>query len=246
MFFNVVGEAGVPGGNPANLYSTDGVVFSSDRLHTVGADLTGVVNDKLFSCSFWFKRTITGGTDHIWHNDGARFVIRFNTGNRLQVKDNGTIIFLQTSVITDTASWHHFMCSFDLSDTARRHAYVDGVSDAQWVNYTDTNIFFSRSGHAVGSQENSLFNDYDGELADFWWAANQYIDLGLQGNREKFRDIDGKPVDLASDGSKPTGTQPLVYFKGAASVWNAGTNAGSAQNFTMDPGSVTDSSADPP
>ncbi len=245
MFFNVVGEAGVPSGNPANLYSTVGVAFDEDRLHTSGADLTGNADSKLVSGSFFFRRVSTGGNQDIWHSDGDRFLISISS-NLLRVRGNsGSVLDLQIATITDTDSWHHLMFSVDMADTGKRHSYLDGVSTATWATYVNSNIDFTRSGHAVGSVESITgFNDYKGNLADFWLAFGQYIDLSLQGNRERFIDGSGKPVDLGSDGSKPTGTPPLVFFKGDASVWNAGTNLGSAQNFTMG-ASVTDASSSP-
>jgi len=51
-----------------------------------------------------------------------------------------------------------------------------------------------------------------------------------------------RPADLGSNGSTPTGTQPLIYFNGDAA--SAGTNAGSGGNFTIN-GSPTDAETNP-
>ena len=87
---------------------------------------------------------------------------------------------------------------------------------------------------------------WNGDIAEVYYAQ-EYVDLSVQANREKFISGTGtgaKPVDLGNDGSIPTGTQPLIYFRGAKDTWNAGTNAGSGGDFTMS-GAVVDSSNEP-
>ncbi len=243
MFLSVVGESGVPSGNPANLYVAEAVRFNDDRLHTAGADLTpGNVDSKLGIFSFWFKLFSTGSTVFIWHSDSGDFQIRRFSDDQIRISGNG-LDLRTTTAITDTTSWHNLVASWDRGN-GLAHLYVDGAEDANVVSITDVNIDYTRFGHAVGSLESAKGNTLDAEVADLWLAPNQFLDLSIQGNRERFRDTLGKPVDLGSDGSSPTGTAPLVFFKGDASVWNAGTNSGSAQDFTMD-GSVTDATSSP-
>ena len=226
-------------------YITTGVKFDQDREESNGS-LTGpnMGDGKLFTCSFWFRRPASGTSGLFYHNQGSRLSIQWSS-NRIRVDTNGTQIEAYTSAITDTTSWHHYIISFDLTDTGKRHIYVDGVSDATWTSYVNSNINFNRTNHAVGSQVTSDLNNLKENLADFWFAPNQYIDVPA--NPLLFRSAAGKPVFLGDNGELPTATGPAIFFKGNAAVWNAGTNFGTAQNFTMEGGSgaVTDSPTSP-
>lgn len=229
-------------------YITTGVKFDQDRVESNGS-LTGpnMGDGKLFTCSFWFRRPASGTAGRFYHNQGARLEIRWSS-DQIRVVSSGSRIDAQTTTaITDTTSWHHFIISFDLTDTGKRHLYVDGVSDATWTTYVNDNIIFQRTNHAVGSQEGTDLNNLKENLADFWFAPNQYIDLSMAANRLLFRSVAGKPVFLGNNGELPTATGPVIFFQGDAAVWNAGTNKGTAQNFTMEGGSgaVTDSITSP-
>ena len=180
-----------------------------------------------------------------FHNASGRFQVaasNISSAYIIRVRDTGLDIRTTTG-ISDTTTWHHILCAWDRGNGVA-HMYLDGNDDLDLVSFTNANTDYTRFGHAVGSLEsvNNLLLKAD--FADFWLAQKQFLDISLQGNRERFRDALGKPVDLGSDGSKPTGTAPIIFFKGDATVWNAGTNAGTAQDFTM-VNSVTDSSSSP-
>ena len=64
----------------------------------------------------------------------------------------------------------------------------------------------------------------------------------MEANRRKFIDVDGKPVDLGSDGSTPTGTVPLMFFSGPTDDWHI--NKGSVGGFT-ETGAFTDAPYSP-
>lgn len=59
-----------------------------------------------------------------------------------------------------------------------------------------------------------------------WWASDLYINMGEtldltnSTNREKFRSAAGKPVNLGSDGSTPTGSVPHILFSNAFATWH--------------------------
>ena len=230
---------------PAAPYAANGVNFdgSNDYL-TRGADLTGVADSKLWSGSVWFKRGTTGADQFLyWAEQGKPNVI-FNVDNTLSIigfpVSGGKILDIHTSAITDTASWHHVMWAVDMVDTAKRHLYVDGVSDLTVITYTNDIIDFSRNDHAIGAKTGSG-TKYNGCLADFWLALAQYIDLSVASNRLKFYNA-GNPVDLGSDGSTPTGAAPIMFFSGATATWH--TNDGSGGGFTEN-GALTDCADSP-
>ena len=217
-----------------------------------------VTNTKEVTYSFWIRIPTGGGKMIFSALDTAS---NLTTGIYLRQNSNalGDITFQcrnasNTSIITHYSTtnpvitnnaWHHVMGSYDLLNTTGS-LWINGVQDGTSIQViTNDTIDFSRTFNSIGSY-NSGTSPMNGDLAELYFT-NEYIDLTVQSNREKFIDSTGTgaaPVDLGSDGSTPTGTQPLIYFKGAASVWNAGTNAGSGGNFTMT-GAVADSSNEP-
>ncbi len=54
------------------------------------------------------------------------------------------------------------------------------------------------------------------EMAEFWFAPDQYIDFSVAANRNKFHSVAGKPVSLGTDGSAPTGSPPVLYLSAPA------------------------------
>jgi hypothetical protein len=57
---------------------------------------------------------------------------------------------------------------------------------------------------------------------------------------DKFIDVATKtPLDLGADGSLPD-VQPLIYVDGDAAVWGAGTNLGTAGDYNVVNGAITD------
>jgi hypothetical protein len=56
------------------------------------------------------------------------------------------------------------------------------------------------------------------DVADVYFAPGQFLDLSIPGNVAKFISA-GKPVDLGSDGSTPTGIAPLVFLSGDVTMF---------------------------
>jgi peptidoglycan hydrolase-like protein with peptidoglycan-binding domain len=88
--------------------------------------------------------------------------------------------------------------------------------------------------------------DITGDISDVWIAPGQsLLDGGgdiPEATRRKFIGADGKPVDLGSDCSAPTGMAPAVCFSGDASTF--GTNKGTGGAFTLT-GTLTDAGTSP-
>ena len=210
---------------------------------TRGADLTGADSSGRWSGSVWFKRAATGQMI-LYAGTTTRPLVLFGATDNLIIQgrnSGGTIVLsINTSPITDTASWHHVMWSVDLENAANRHLYVDGVSDLNVGTYEDEEIDFSRTDHAIGASTGGGLK-YNGCFADLWLAFGQYIDLSLAANRLKFYNF-GSAVDLGSDGSIPTGTAPIMYFTGDTATWH--TNAGTGGGFTEN-GALDDCGTDP-
>ena len=231
-------------------YVAEAVTFDNvnDYLETTTA--SGITDNKTATFSFWVKHASATGVDQYMMNDDGTQTTKFmylqRSGlyklNVIAANASGTTILAFSGVnneIADTA-WHHIMFSLDLSDTGKRSYYLDGVAvSATWSTYSNQNLIHNRTRYWICAFFGNAANSMNGDLSELYYT-NEYIDLSVQSNREKFI-LAGKPVNLGSDGSTPTGTQPLIYFKDAASVWNAGTNAGSISGFAMT-GAVTGSS----
>ncbi len=235
--------------DPRGIYQANGVTFdgTNDYL-TRDADLTGSADSQLWSGSFWFKRGSVGSIQLIYANDPAvnpSTAIGFRATNELVMEgenDAGTVILdIETSAITDTASYHHCMFSVDLADTGKRHLYIDDASDLNVNIYTDDTMDFTEGDHAVGAASDGGFK-FIGDLADLWIANGVYIDLSVEANRRKFITAAGTPVELLGDGSGPNGTAPIMFFQGATAGWE--TNKGTGGGFTEN-GALADASADP-
>ena len=136
--------------------------------------------------------------------------------------------------------WHHVLMSWNATTTS---LYVDDVN-AQSSPPTPTGaaIDYTHADCGLGSIWNGT-GKFNGELADVFFTS-EYLDLSVEANRRKFITNTGTPADLGVIGQLPTGTSPLIYFKGDAASWNAGTNTGSGGDFVMT-GAVTDSLNEP-
>jgi hypothetical protein len=141
------------------------------------------------------------------------------------------------------SSWHHLLVSADVTrNPPVLTAYLDDhkVSQVPQVMdglFTSTSIipFNGLSFFALGDP---FDNNFTGDVADFWVAPGQSL-LDANGDiptstRRAFISADGKPVDLGSNCSAPTGTTPAVCFSGDASTFanNKGTG-GSFGVYTM-------------
>jgi hypothetical protein len=102
---------------------------------------------------------------------------------------------------------------------------TSAFTNVTWNSGTDVNF---------GTVQNVLFNGTGAANAlhgvfgfVYFDIPGTLIDIADSSVRAKFT-----PSQIGSDGSGPTGTAPLIYFTGEASVWNAGTNLGTGGSFT--------------
>ena len=212
---------------------------SSQYLRKSGS-LSGASDGKEFSfaCSFYMDN-ISSNNDLLMIGTGTgnlRLFFRYNTSNGLECfgfNSSGTTIlrFDETGSPLPLAqnAWHNLLISIDLTNTSKRYMYVNNtVTTPTWDTYTNDNIEFSTSNNTDIGQESSNNNFFDGKIG-FLWFDTTYTDYSSEANRLKFFDAFGYPVDLGSDGSTPTGTQPLIYLNKG---FHSGTNLGSGGNFT--------------
>lgn len=211
-----------------------------------GADLTGSADSKLFTFSVWISpledtaarqqrllcaSSTAGGS-------GQRFrITKLATSNLFNIvavnAANTTILDVSASTgqITAGVGYKHIACSFDMSDTAKRHIYIDDVSDLATVTtYTDDTIDFTQGDWCVGAKaSNSEW--FNGDIAEMWFMQGVYMDLSAEPNRRRFITADRKPVDLGLLGEKPTGARPILYLRKPFGSFHQ--NLGSGGDFTV-------------
>jgi len=118
-------------------------------------------------------------------------------------------------------TWNHILISFDLSNSSKRHVYVnDTLVSGNYNTYVNTAIGFSVGGNAtIGSSSSG----WKGRMAGVYLDTT-YRDLSVVSNRRDFIDADGFYVKPPSGG---------VISMPLANADTASDNAGSAGNFSV-------------
>jgi hypothetical protein len=232
-------------------YRTNAVKFDGSTYATRGAALTGAADGKTGILSFWFKfEGGDGAAQTLIQSAGSGDVsVTRTAGNVFRIllynADNTTAAFDVSSTPTYTADgvWHHFLASWDAAATTIRW-YIDGASIGFGTNAGPTNvtIFYSVTDWFFGAN-NSAGNKSNASIAEFYFNQATSLDISVQSNREKFRSPSGIPQDLGGTGSVPTGSAPIIYFRGPASAWN--TNRGTGGNFSTAAGAILNSPTSP-
>lgn len=223
---------------------------------TSGASCT---DSSKFTFSFWARRNAPITQDWIFaiHSvggpgDDKRLDIRFDGATApllINAKNSSGTELLEvlTSNIGDT-DWHHYMGSFDVTDTGKRHLYVDGISDLATINiYTSGTIELSggASPNYIVANQVDLGGSalmFNGDMAQFYFESDVYIDLSVAANRAKFISPTGRPVNMGPNGTVPTGSRPDFFLDGALAGW--ATNKGTGGGFTT-VGTLTEAATRP-
>ncbi len=230
-------------------YETQGVFFDgTNDISQLLADLTANADAKIGMFAGWFQRTGRFATlDYVYRSANSRVRILFNTSDEFRIEgrnSSGTKILelISSTTYTSDDGWHHFVAAWDLANTAG-WLYIDDVDvDNGSGTFTDDTIDYTRLTHRIGA-DSGPDTEFQGNLADLYLNMAEFLDLDTAPNRLKFVTTAVELVDLGSDGSTPTGTAPIVYFRGPSANWM--TNLGSGQNFT-EVGTITHSAIDPP
>jgi len=229
-------------------YFPNAVTFDGTNDWLSGS-LSGLADSRRWTGSMWFKfNTLPAANFEMFDsNDAGDITVYWNGAAakqfnlRARNSASAEIVRFNGSAINDT-NWHHALWSFDLSDTAKRHLYIDGVADLAGVTtYTNDLIDFTNTAYYLG-QEDDGSGRTNADFADIWMDFGTYIDLSIEANRRKFIN-GGAPVNPGPNGEYPTGTAPEIFLSGALGSWH--TNKGTGGGFTVN-GALTDAPADPP
>lgn len=215
-----------------------GITFSGDYFGR-GAELTGNVDAKSAVGSFWILfNGGDGAAQEIYSTDaaGAGNYIRRSAANILAIvfKDgagNNDLIIQSNSAYTADATWHHVLWAFDVA-TGVTQLYIDDADDeAAGATANNDTLDFTKGAHVIGGEPDGT-DLINASIAEFWMDFGETLDISVEANRRKFRNANGKPVNLGPTGEVPLGAQPLVYFssRAGAAASAFATNLGSGGN----------------
>lgn len=231
------------GGYHADAVHFDGAAAFLSR----GAALTGATgNYQTCLFSIWAKFANTTAINITKSGGNGLFFLQWAGGpsqiflaNFYDADFNGDGV--EVDGAPQSGVWLHILISYDGSDLNKCRALINGA------NATDAEFF--NTGPATLTGETNFYVGRDGaegafleaDVADYYLAIGQWLDLADPANVAKFI-ADGKPVDLGSDGSTPTGTAPTIFFSGDASGFV--TNRGTGGAFTLT-GELTNAASSP-
>ena len=244
----------IGGDADAGPYVANAVDFDGTNDYLLrGSDLTGTVDSSTGILSAWLRFDGGNGTNlGALYNDTQNVRLVKNSSDKLRMvlgtSAGGTkqLIFETATAYTAGATWLHILASWDTNFSAGNkigQLYVNDANDYSLVSDTATafNVDYTAANWSVGARtvgDQTL----NGCMADLYFAPNQYLDFSVEANRRKFISASGKPVNLGSDGSLPTGSAPIVYLNNPAASF--GTNKGTGGDFTIT-GSLDTASTSP-
>jgi hypothetical protein len=217
-----------------------------------GGGLTGAANSKQLTVSVWIKRDATEDDARIIVGESTlgggvaeqltRVVLASGAANFNVIGYNSAQAEIFSLISEDplpAGRWIHCLCSVDLTDTAKRHMYLNDEADNFTVgSWNDDTIDFTLADWGVGGCPDGD-RKLMGEMAELWFAPGVYIDFSVEANRRAFITAAGRPVHLGDNGELPTGSSPLVYLGNAFDSFetNLGTGGGFSLNGSLDGGS---------
>lgn len=206
-------------------------VSITDLLLRTPSSLTGAgsISSKKATWSFWIKTGVSCSSLIDEDGDDIDFSIAISAANATftmsWVTTSGNVaVTLSSSATTsgtwNSNTWHHVFLSIDVGASVCQ-LYVDGTSITTGATFPNNlNLQWND-----GQWKISAFSSFEGSLADVWICAGVQLDGATQ--LTLFRS-GGKPVNLGSDGSTPTGSSPIIFMTGDATTFanNNGTGGG--------------------
>jgi hypothetical protein len=238
-------------------YKTGAVHFDGLTAYLRLESLTATDSSQLIY-SYWFKDVVNllnigpvelissdyNGTDafHEVHDSGEPSSPKIFTTESTFTQE---LDFVNATGPCSAGVWHHALGALDVGFAAGARPHwlfvddIDVTDDIIDVGIAFTLVAnglpFNLIGEIAGSPIPFL-QTVEADIADFWWALNQFLDLSVVANRRKFISAAGKPVDLGATGSTPTGTAPTFFLRrapGDAAALFANDRSGNGNNFTV-------------
>jgi hypothetical protein len=213
---------------------------TNDYLTATNAVL-GQSDGKNALISLWwdFTGTTDGSELHIIGLTNDKISIgREGAGNKIRVylKNAANTVICRTdttNTVTASDGLVHIAISIELGNTTaadRIQVWINGVKETMVaaIGPVDDTIDFTDSVFWLGAGTGPLYK-CKGLLGQFYFAQ-EFLDLDVASNLEKVFVEYGIPVNMGSNGSAVTGTQPLIFLNNPLATWQE--NLGSGGNFT--------------
>lgn len=215
-----------------------GAVFDGTNDYAT-ATIAGL-DSTMMTLSAWFFVAALGSARTLFDDPRSGPGLTLTNTNLLQCewKNTGSTSILRVDFGTiSTTGWHHVILSCDITNTSKRHAYLDDSAAAVvWNTYNGGAGSFGLNGATYGLGATSGGTQkLAGGLAELFHMHGQYMDLSVAANRQKFRGSDGHPVDLGTTGDVPFGTAPHIYLsiRDGQTANEFVANRGTGGNFTL-------------
>lgn len=235
---------------PATTYTPYVATFDgvNDTIRQTSSGPSGLSADaSRVECSFWVKFNGGDNTEQqifrITNNvdDTPRFSITRRTDNKIAfygAVPAGTpaVSITSTLTVTSLSGWVHVYLFADMTNTAIRGIYINGVSDTitissyvsnALIDYNGINYRYTIGGNGLTTSTPTL----NASLADFYWNDSVSCTINDFYNA-------GAPVFLGETGGLPSGATPVFFLSRAGNSNTWSTNSGTGGNFTVS-GSLT-------
>ncbi|MBZ4023879.1 hypothetical protein CKO11_15610 [Rhodobacter sp. TJ_12] len=231
-FFDTTAWRAIQGFGPGR------VLCSADN-HWKSAGLAGPGPASAGGASFWLETLFDDGSNrYIFHVEGDKIVISRDGNNRLRVAlSNGGDRFVFTSTSTQKAGRApaHWAIAWDVNAPAGARTgriWRNGVEETVIV-LTDTGNAFSIykggiAGIGIHAANYAYLNGFLSEFMVWYGEAPDWADGSVLDSVYRH----GQAVDPGQDGSRVTGTAPLVYLSArkelGPSTWSTNRGTGGA------------------
>jgi hypothetical protein len=176
-----------------------------------GGDLTGNANGSNGLLSCWVRFNGDDGVlQYFLQNTGGYFSFAKTAYNKIELKGwagatNVIGLVGDTSIVADS-TWRHIAASWNGTSS---HLYLDGVAEGGFNSPNSGSIDYTRANWYICSNSDGG-QTLHADISELYFAL-EYLDISDASELEKFRSSGGEAVDLGSDGSTPTGNQPIIY-----------------------------------
>ena len=215
---------------------TDSVDFDNSTAVSKDSGMTGISSSKSGMMSTWVNFHSFQGQNWILRcsqgsilfsvlaNGYLEFTLK-NTdvggGNGGNIWPSWTILHMvsNSAPALNIDTWYHIYVGWDLANS-RGWMYLNDTNilaaGGTYVNTTMNYFYYDQNlipQWSISTNYHDSLSDYiDASMYDFYFNHTAYKDFSNVTNRRLFIKSNGKPEDLGSDGSTPTGSSPIMYL----------------------------------
>lgn len=193
-----------------------------------GSALTSVASGRKGILSFWARADAFSTNPSFLATGSQSLTCRSSTAGGLTLDlyraDGTVIVSIGASSNTSVSQWAHFLWSWDM-DAGYWFAKNGALEISSSTTFGVDVAYADATNWRIGEQLDGN-GDYNGLMSEYYLNTVDSLDLTNNSNIAKFIKL-LRPVSLGSNGSIPTGAQPILYMPqlnnfGYGGVFNAG------------------------